>query len=474
MRAIPAALKDKLLERFKADATASAPHLRLVATQTSVNTLLSEPIHEDIAPAFGDVAVRQMEGDAELALAYAVCLDDGVATLYRRQFPAGMDLPWEYLWTYGPAEDVALEFDGTWLMDSSHRWYYLQTEEFPYLFTVEAGTLYVQKWNDASTRTELAAGGVSQISACKGWRNSIDQELDQGLIIGYLRGGQVFYRALCTQSDGTRVWETEYNVEELGGDNVTLSVFRANDFRVGFLTEQAGQVRLALSHRNYAGMSVRPEALHIHAKSARFYYLTKTDHLTYTTERASVNTAMPYFNFDTAPGSPEVAVLSYGRLNREEAFDSYGVKLYLDKPLSGYVSARMVADCQITYNDGAKDYTVRAAGIQYHPTERSLTVLFPQDIRRTYALTVTVPESRYLWYMRVQDAQRWYLPALTVVLDPETRVWQTYADETLDVTPKAELWRSEPDFHDGFDAPQLTVAIQSAAIELLPAQSLPI
>ena len=91
MRSIPAALKEKLKNQFKVESTDSMAKLRVVATQTSVNSLLSEPIHEDIAPALGDVAVRQMSGDKDLSLAYALCLDDGIATMYMRKFPAGFD-----------------------------------------------------------------------------------------------------------------------------------------------------------------------------------------------------------------------------------------------------------------------------------------------------------------------------------------------------------------------------------------------
>ena len=86
MRSIPAALKEKLKNQFKVESTDSMAKLRVVATQTSVNSLLSEPIHEDIAPALGDVAVRQMSGDKDLSLAYALCLDDGIATMYMRKF----------------------------------------------------------------------------------------------------------------------------------------------------------------------------------------------------------------------------------------------------------------------------------------------------------------------------------------------------------------------------------------------------
>ena len=103
MRSIPVALKEKLLNRFKVESTDSMAKLRVVATQTSINSLLSEPIHEDISPAFGDVAVRQMAGEANLSLAYAICLDDGIANIYRRKFPAGLEYPWEHQWTLGSA-----------------------------------------------------------------------------------------------------------------------------------------------------------------------------------------------------------------------------------------------------------------------------------------------------------------------------------------------------------------------------------
>lgn len=140
MRSIPVALKEKLFNRFKVENTDSMTKLRVVATQTSINSLLSEPIHEDIASGFGDVAVRQMAGEVDLSLAYAICLDDGIANIYKRKFPAGLEYPWEHQWTLGPATDVAIEFNGMWKMNAEKEWYYLQTEEHPYIFYVRNGT----------------------------------------------------------------------------------------------------------------------------------------------------------------------------------------------------------------------------------------------------------------------------------------------------------------------------------------------
>lgn len=114
------------------------------------------------------------------------------------------------------------------------------------------------KWNDVSTKIPLAEN-VSQISVCRGWQSTLDTGVDQGLIIGYLRDGKVFYRAYCEQNSGEYIWETENEVTELGTENTTLCVFRTNDFRVGFLTENAGEMNYVLSERTYAGQAMPPE-----------------------------------------------------------------------------------------------------------------------------------------------------------------------------------------------------------------------
>jgi hypothetical protein len=90
------------------------------------------------------VAVRQLEGKKEPSLAYALCLDNGTATVYERKFPAYMENPWNYVWTLGEASEVAIEFNGTWQINASKQWYFLQTELTPHLFFVQSGTLYIR------------------------------------------------------------------------------------------------------------------------------------------------------------------------------------------------------------------------------------------------------------------------------------------------------------------------------------------
>lgn len=472
MKPIPSSLRSKLQNRVKSSATDSMPNIRLVATQTATNVLLSEPIHTNATPALGDVAIRQTAGEKEIFLAYAICLDDGIAKIYQRQLPASMDYPWEPLWTFGPAEDVAIEFDGTWKMDATMEWYYLQTEQYPYIFYVQQGNLYVQKWNNPDSTVPLAYGGITQLSACKGWKNSIDEELDQGLIIGYIRDGEVFYRSLCWQENGSLVWEAEHPVTELGSGNTTLSVFRTNDFRIGFLTENNGQILLALTYRNYAGMSVRPETIHVNAV-ANFLYLKRNDHFAYMRERAAATPILPYFNFEPPTGVPEISVTGAEKINREEEFFSYGAKIYLDKPIHGTIDPHFRATAKLSVLNGTATSTVAITDIEYDETEQALIFTFASDIRRTCELTITTTSSRYLWYERSQG-QKWFIPAFSAVLPMETERYDGYDEpETLIVTPDGDFWIDTAVFRYAVTEETMQVST-TATVVLEPVSSLPI
>lgn len=465
MRSIPEAMKAKLLNRFKASSTDSVPTIKLIATQTSVNTLLSEPILEDISPAFGDVTVRQTDGEASISLAYAICLDDGLATIYSRKFPANMDYKWEYVWTFGSASDVAIEYDGTWEMDTNQEWYYLRTQRYPYIFTVENGSLYVQYWNDASTRVFLA-DNVSQISACKGWKNSIEEELDQGLIIGYLRDGQVFYRALCTQEDGSIIWETERQVTELGNGNTTLSVIRTNDFRIGFITENAGALLLALTYRNYAGMSVRPETIHVNTK-AKVWMPKVQRYYSENRETASGHMTYPYFLLDTVNSSSEITVTNVEKINREDIFYCYGFRLYLSHPLYGEIQSSFLNGCNISTNGITVNQAV------YNSDLQAIELYTNEDISRAIKVTITTPMHRALWYYRFNN-QKWFLPAFSLVCLAETIDHYTENVETLCVSCNAVIRYDKAMFITALSERNCVMVITTAGMTLEPASSLPI
>lgn len=472
MRPIPVALKNKLLNRFKAESNDCLPKLKMIAKQTTVNTLQSEIIHEDIKAAFGDVALRQMEGESEISLAYAICLDEGKATIYKRLFPASIERKWAYQWTHTDATDVAIEYDGVWKLDNSKEWYYLQTEQYPYIFTVESGSLYVQHWQDESTRT-LLASGVSVISSCKGWQNNIQPELDQGMIIGYTKEGEVYYRAYCTQDDGTKVWEAERKVTELGTGNESICVTRTNDFRIGFLTENDGKIKLVLSGRNYAGMSVRPETLRANIK-AKFKFpkvVFKNGYMK--RERVKAVIDHSFFNFDTSPETEEISIVSSERLNREEEFYSYGVVLYLSKPITGELTDTFINKASVKVVNGTATSTVKIKSAEYDAENNGLILYFAEDIKRTCVLTVTTVSMRTITYERVQK-QKWFIPAFTAQFESEAIRKDGYAGrEYVSASVSGGFEFDKAVFTKTKNRESASVSV-TAAFTLAPVSSLPI
>ena len=297
----------------------------------------------------------------------------------------------------------------------------------------------------------------------------MDIDLDQGLIIGYLRGGAVFYRAFCCQSDGTYCWEGEHEVTELGTGNTTLSVIRTNDFRVGFLTENAGNIQLVLTHRNYAGMSVRPETVHINTAHARAWLPFIRRYYGYEDECAGLRTELPYFMLDELPGSPEIAVDRVEKLNRDEGFVCYGFRVYLDQPLHGTPDPALLAGCRVS----ASNVTVTSC--EYDSALQALVLLTSADIRRTLEVTITIPEHRNLWYYRLQD-QKWFLPGLTAVAEAEAIYHYGYGNETATISAlDAIVWIDEAVFTPLFDEPSYaTVSISAPTMALEPVSTLPI
>lgn len=467
MRYISQALLNRLNEKWQVEAKDAQPKLRLVATQATVNTLISEPIHEDIPSAYGDVAIRQLPGEKTPSPAYAICIDDGIAKVYERNFPADLDNPWQYVWTLGEAKDVGVEFNGQWVLEAKSRWYILETEESPYIFWIGIdNSLYAQKWNDESTRLTLDTG-VSQLTVCKGWKSSLMTGLDQGIIIGYLKSGRVYYRAYCQQDSGEYIWEPSYEITELGENINFLSVFRTNDFRIGFVAETGGQMKWVLSHRNYAGMSFRPETVNAQIMNVRCYFDKLVEYNFY--ERNTVTAELKYLYCSLMPidAADTVTVTSVEKLNVPNTFESNGFKLYLSHKLFGEIGTDILPYMTISP-------TTTITSIIYDDIEQAITLLVSPNIRRNMAVTITLPEYRPVYYEKYQQ-QKEPLNALTANAPAEVNTIQASFNETVSasITNLVFLWK-KPAFHYSFTRETVTAETTNVSVTLQAVSNLPI
>ena len=465
MRKVPTVLKDKLLNKVKATDLNTMPDIRLIATQTTLNTLLSEVIHEDEREAKGDVCFRQMEGEGEITIAYAICIDEGMAKVYKRDAPKNFMNKWELLFDYRRASDVAIEYNGEWKMDAGNEWYYLRTEEYPYIFSIENNDLYVQKWRDENTRF-LLASYVANVTVCKGWQSSVDRKLDQGLVVAYTRSGKVFYRTLACQEDGNIIWENEREVTEAGSGNTSLSLIRTNDFRVGFLTENNGEIQLSLTHRNYAGMSVRPETMHINTTKAKILYEDINRIMTKNNESMKVNGLLGYMIYEPVEGNEKIEIVEINKLNRTSEFKCYGCEVFLSKNIEGNVGEGFAGGCKTS----DKSCIVSDSSVDGN----KLIIYFKDDIRRTKEVEINTPDYRNLFYY--SNDMKYFLPSLQILIKSETIDYYTQNNERIEIS-QVEGVMLYQDINkiviDG-DREHTEIKCASATVILEPVSTLPI
>jgi len=189
---------------------------------------------------------------------------------------------------------------------------------------------------------------------------------------------------------------------------------------------------------------------------------------TLNTEYASGNTAYPYVLLDE-PDTEEISVASVEKLNRETGFVCYGFKIHLAKPLNGSIDAGFPVKCTLSVSG------VTVASASYDSEEQALVLYTSSDIRRTVAVTITMPEYRSLWYYKL-GLQKWFLPALSAVATAETVDFQTYENETAAISiVSTGAWIDEAVFTQCFQpAHTAFIAVVASSISLQPVSTLPI
>jgi hypothetical protein len=278
MRPIPASILEKLKKLRQTQAENADPKINLIMQRTKryiEQGSLLQPFDLWTRPGLGplDIAIRRenrLAGPDKLFLVYIEGGQAHVAWIdYLKSIEESNE--WEYLYTLGPATDVAIEFDGRWertspdaevCFDSPASWTLVTFGE-PWFFRVTGGQLLVQQGQGAPT--VLAESGVTRVQALRGWKNVYRWNHDHGLICAYIREGAVYYRNYANQGTEQNplppVWEQERLVDTLPTPAQNVALFRTNDYRVGFLCESNGEIHWAVTGRNWAGMAIEQHTI---------------------------------------------------------------------------------------------------------------------------------------------------------------------------------------------------------------------
>ena len=269
MRDIPASLLDKIKQTYQTIHGNAEPRLDIFVGRegdylSALEKFFVITIQDGQTLNRIDVATARPDPyhlPTELTVVYLVDDDAYVATT---PLPVHPKSKWTIQEALGKGIDVSIEFEGYWVRrerakenfeDPRKSRFSLVTVGEPWCFVTRPdGSL--QGKHGSGSWTTLVPEGVTRIDAIGGWKGLRVPHDDQGLVLAYIKNGVVCYRNRATQEDLSIVWEAERVVAELpiGVDN--LSLFRTNDYRIGFLVEVAGEIHWALTARTWSGMAV--------------------------------------------------------------------------------------------------------------------------------------------------------------------------------------------------------------------------
>ena len=321
MRAIPSLLLDKIQQAYQTIHGNAEPHLDIfIGREADYLTALERFFVITIQPGQTlnriDIAAARPDPyhlPTELTIVYLVDDDAYVATT---PLPVHPKSKWTIQEALGKGIDVSIEFEGYWVRrerakenfeDPRKSRISLVTVGEPWYFVTRPdGSL--EGRHGSGSWTTLVAEGVTRIDAIGGWKGLRVPHDDQGLVLAYIKNGVVCYRNRATQEDLSIIWETERVVAELptGVDN--LSLFRTNDYRIGFLAEVAGEIYWSLTERCWSGMAIDAEYVMASLHNVSVTLTETTYHDAYSPDH-SVLAALSCVSVSACPdGTPPVAV----------------------------------------------------------------------------------------------------------------------------------------------------------------------
>ena len=338
MRPISQELQEKLQQSWQTPANECNPHVKVIAGKQAGELFVVETIHNIVQGSDIDVTLKRSNTNTKPDEAYIIYISDGIAKIATKPIPYDPKTIWEEVLELGAASSVAIEFDGYWERDINTLKFNFITLGEPWLFWVDGGSLYAQKWTNNESKIELTTE-IVKVAALRGWIPATAEYFhDQGLIVGYIKNdGLIYYRSYCLQSNGTTIWEDERLVPNLPSSAASLSIFRTNDFRVGFLAEAEGQMYWTLSKRNYAGMSFPPDAMSI--KNACFHITTQfIRYLDHETTDSVLTITNASFTCNCGLESDVFQITAAGFLDAYTIYIEFGTEVFAIEDWQGHFS----------------------------------------------------------------------------------------------------------------------------------------
>jgi hypothetical protein len=208
-----------------------------------------------------DISIRQLSNDKEPSAIFAIGYESTHLLLKSRPYSLLQNVNWTAIKDFGEGLAAAVEFNGNWVIRKNADRYTIETEVNPFVFIVDNESILKVYSGDDYAEEMIIDTNVSQISACRGFNSTNYEEEDQGLIVAYIKNGNVYYRQYSYDPTISSYGWLGHNLLYDVGDASFVSVHRLPDYRVGIcITHNAG-TKWYITKRTYVSQGFKPEII---------------------------------------------------------------------------------------------------------------------------------------------------------------------------------------------------------------------
>lgn len=207
-----------------------------------------------------DISIRQVPTDREPSEIWAIGVDSGRVIVKKRVYDLTQpNTAWDAMYVLGEGTLGAIEFNGNWVKRAGDPAFTIETEELPMMaFVDKKGTLWLYQYGDEIEPSQVDINVVC-VSMLRGYKSEQFQEHDQGMLLCWVRDGNVYYKQYA-YFNGGYVW---HPTEQLTftGDVSFAQAHRLNDYRIGIVTQQNTENIWYITDRTYVAQAVPTEVL---------------------------------------------------------------------------------------------------------------------------------------------------------------------------------------------------------------------
>lgn len=235
-----------------------------------------------------DIAVKELSTIGTPSEIWSIGFEENNLLLRNNEYNNPNGNQWNEIYNFGTVRGGAIEFYGTWYEDRRQNKSKLFTEENPFVFIIDANSdLLVYTDGDYENSTLLATG-VDKVSACTCYKSNIISSLDQGMVVAYLKNGNVYYRQWKYYDETSNNWFPAEEVDVEGGA-IDVSVHRLPDYRVGILVKKNDGSKWYISDRTFIGNTFKLENLDTNTDSYTVIDMVPAERTSETLGVATIN-----------------------------------------------------------------------------------------------------------------------------------------------------------------------------------------